>query len=214
MVKPLAVLALLPAIAAADPIIEYAKPPPDADVLWLQPPPPPPPEEAKPPAHNKLGFRIGFGRLHAFDRRLSTTSLGLEIEHPVFEHVRVFADYEWMWFGDRTPMSPATEGQPGTGHRTSIGMRAELIGGTIQQHVHFYIDGEVGGGLGVLSDDVSGVQVLPHAFAGLRAGYTFLWGNENRHSSRTFEAELIARALRMPDGATGAMFGIGMLWGD
>jgi hypothetical protein len=126
----------------------------------------------------------------------------------------VFAEYEWMWFGDKAPMEPAAEGLPGTGHRTSAGLRAELMGGTLQQKMHFYIDAELGGGLGVMSDDTSGVQVLPHAFAGLRAGYDFLWGDRNRHSSRVFEAALTARALKLPDGGTGAMFGIGMLWGD
>ncbi len=84
---------------------------------------------------------------------------------------------------------------------------------SVRGAVHFYVDAEVGGGLGVISDDVGGVRVLPHAFAGLRAGYDYLWGHRTAHSSRVWEAEVLARAIRF-DGGTGAMFGMGMAWGD
>jgi len=223
---------LVPLAAAAEPVdvvepdppTTFAQPPPEddpppppqsapiAEVLWLHPPTPRSDAEA-PPSHGKLGFRIGFGRLHAFDRHLETVSLGLMIEHPVFERTRVFAEYEWLWFGDKAPMSPATEGLPGSGHRAHVGIRAELLGTTVRDAVHFYVDAELGGGLGVVADDLSGVQVLPHVFAGVRAGYDFLWGGKHAHSSHVWEAELLARAIRVDHG-TGALFGIGMLWGD
>jgi len=198
MVKPLVASILFAAsVASAEPV-DFAQPPVVA---------------ATAASHNKLGFRIGFGKLHVADRRMSTVSLGLHLEHPVFETVRVFAEYEWMWFGDKAPMSPASEGLPGSGHRTHVGLRTELMGTTIMDAIHLYLDAEVGGGLAVLSDDISGVQVLPHAFAGLRAGYDFVWGKKHARSSRVWEAELLARAIRVP-GGTGALFGIGMLWGD
>ena len=165
------------------------------------------------PAHDKLGFRIGFGTLHLPERDVSTFGLTLHIEHPLIRTVRLFAEYEFLWLDKKEAMSPATAGYSGTGHRALGGVRAELIGATVRDKVHFYLDAEVGGGLGVISDDVGGTQVMPQAFAGLRAGYDYLWGLTNTHSSRVWEAEVIARAIRF-DGGTGAMFGIGMAWGD
>ncbi len=165
-------------------------------------------------AHNKLGFRIGFGTLDVQDHERHAFSLGLTLEHPVWAPVRAFAEYELMWLGNAQSMHPSTEGYAGSGHRTSIGLRAELMSKSIQGMVRFYLDGEAGGGLGVASDEVMGVQVMPHVFVGVRAGYTFLWGKSKAHSSRTFEAELLARGLRMPDGGSAALFGIGMAWGD
>ena len=166
-----------------------------------------------PPAHNKLGFRIGFGKLTT-EETLHTFSLGLHVEHPVFPTTRVFAEYELMWLGEAESMSPATDGMPYTGHRSHLGIRSELLGKTFGGAAHFYLDAEIGGGLGVVTDDISGVQVLPHVFAGVRGGYDFLWGEKHAHSSRVFEAELLARAFRMPDGGRAVLFGIGMLWGD
>jgi hypothetical protein len=166
------------------------------------------------PAHNKLGFRIGFGTLTE-KTKLHTFSLGLQIEHPVFTTTRVFAEYELMWLGEAESMSPATDGMPYNGHRSSLGIRSELLGTSFgRDGVHLYIDAEIGGGLGVVSDDISGVQVLPHAFVGVRGGYDFLWGGKHAGSSRVFEAELLARAFRMPDGGRAVLFGVGMLWGD
>ena len=34
------------------------------------------------------------------EEKLHTFSLGLQLEHPVFTHTRVFAEYELMWLGD------------------------------------------------------------------------------------------------------------------
>ena len=164
-------------------------------------------------AHNKLGFRIAFGTLEVTGRESHTFSLGLQLEHPVWSSVRVVGEYELVWLGEAESMSPSTEGFPGSGHRMHAGLRTELMSKTVST-VRFYLDGEVGGGIGVASDDVMGVQVLPHAFLGVRGGYEFLWGKNKPHSSRTFEAELIARAFRMPDGGRSVLFGIGMLWGD
>ena len=165
-------------------------------------------------AHNKLGFRIGFGTLDVQDRETSTFSLGLSIEHPIWTSIRAFGEYELMWLGDSQSMSPSTEGFQGSGHRMHAGLRAELMSTSIDGMVRFYLDGEVGAGIGVATGDEIGVQVLPHAFIGARAGYDFLWGKNKAHSSSTFEAELLARAFRMPDGGSAALFGIGMVWGD
>lgn len=166
-------------------------------------------------AHNKLGFRIGFGRLDVEDRETHTFSLGLNLEHPVWSPLRVFGEYELLWLGDEQSSHPSTEGFAGSGHRVHIGLRTELMGKTFfVDKIRLYLDGELGGGLGVASNDVMGVQVLPHAFVGARAGYTFLFGKDRPRSSRTFEAELLARAFRMPGGDSAVLFGIGMAWGD
>jgi hypothetical protein len=233
MVKHLAIavaLVALPAVARAelpwvpgDPPFAQTPPPepePAPPPIVVRPAPAPmlplcnlqPPVE-KSPAHDKLGFRIAYGTLHLPERDVTTAGLALHIEHPVFRTVRVFAEYEFLWFDAKEMTSPAAASYAGSGHRAQVGGRAELIGATLRDKIHFYLDAEVGGGLGVMSDDIDGVRVMPQAFAGLRAGYDYLWGHDNAHSSRVWEAEVIARAIRF-DGGTGAMFGIGMAWGD
>lgn len=165
------------------------------------------------PASNKLGFRISFGRLTAFDARQSWESLGLGIEHPLCDGVRIFGEYEWVSFGLKDSTLPGDKGMPGDGHRAGVGLRGELLGTTVGGHIHFFADGEAGASLAVLADNHDRVAIQPAAFAGLRLGYDFLWGRPPA-SSRVFEAELLARYQRMPDGANGVMIGVGMLWGD
>jgi hypothetical protein len=233
MVKHLAIvvgLVALPTVARAEmqPVFDdppFAQPPPEPEPepepIVVAPEPEPMPrcalpltlEQKQPEAHNKLGFRIAYGTLHLPERDVTTFGLTLHVEHPVFRTVRLFAEYEYLWFDEKEVMSPATAGYAGTGQRAQGGVRAELIGATVRDKVHFYLDAEIGGGLGVISDDIDGVQLMPQAFAGLRAGYDYLWGYNNAHSSRVWEAEFIARAIRF-DGGTGAMFGMGMAWGD
>ena len=233
MVKHLVILALVavPTMARAEmqrvyiDDRDYAQPPPppvpapQPTVIVRAPEPParPVPQivrcEAPEPSHDKLGFRITFGRLHLTERDVKTVGLALHVEHPVFRNVRLFAEYEYLWLDEEEPTTPVTAGYTGTGHRALGGVRAEMIGATIRDAVHFYVDAELGGGIGVISDEISGAQLVPQVFAGVRAGYDYLWGHKTAHSSRVWEAEVIARAFRF-DGGTGAMFGIGMGWGD
>ena len=165
-------------------------------------------------AHNKLGFRIGFGTLEVTGRETDTCSLGLNLEHPVWTSVRAFGEYELMFLGNAQSMNADADSEPGSGHRMHAGLRAELMAKSIGGMVRFYVDGELGAGIGVAGDDVMGVQVMPHAFVGVRMGYDFLWGKTKARSSRSFEAEFLARAFRMPDGGSATLFGVGMAWGD
>jgi hypothetical protein len=150
-------------------------------------------------ADGKLGWRIGGTRTPIGERDLTTMALGLEVEHPLACELRVFGEYDWLWVTD--PASHAMD-VTGSGHRVGAGLRHRLLGATAAHVLHFYVDGELGGGM-MLASTANGAVVVPHAIAGLRAGYTL----------NGWEPELMVRALAAEHGA-GVMFGVGMLWGD
>jgi hypothetical protein len=186
------------------------------------PPPPPhleivhddivaPPVEPVPPSHDKVGFRLGFGTLPVAGHSMFTGGVEVGVERRLFRQWRVFGEYEWLWLGETTP-DPMDVELDGTGHRLHAGVRRRLLGKTFAKVLHFYLDGELGGGVGILSDDVTGVHVLPHGFAGVRFGYDFI-GEPSNRSSRLFEAELLFRTIVVESGA-GVMFGVGFQWGD
>jgi len=152
---------------------------------------------------SSFGFRIGFGVL-PIDRQLtSTVSLGLGVEHPVFEHWRAFGDYEWLW------LERAQMGEHGDGQRIHVGLRRTLADKRAWHVLRFFLDSELGGGFTLANDNVSGVHALPDALAGLRLGYDL--EAEHRSEAKVFEAEVVVRAIAIP-GGIGMMAGIGALW--
>jgi hypothetical protein len=200
-------------------------------VAQAHPPPPPDEEDRQPPpdttdsnesmdddspAFNMLGVRFAIGALPIRHADTLTMSLGLGVEHPVFKKTRVFGEYEWMWLTarpdtrDMMSITPRPE-RHGSGHRAMLGLRRELVGKG-RHSVRAFIDGELGAGLALTNDNVRGVEMLPTALIGLRAGYD-MYSRTDDSPSRTFEAEILVRAIAVPDGI-GMLGGFGMAWGN
>jgi hypothetical protein len=200
--------------------IAQARPAPCEDCD--EPPPPPPDIEESDdddePAFNMLGFRFSVGALPLADAPMTSLSLGIGIEHPVFMRTRVFAEYEWLWLARRdvgamtTPGIPARPEEHATGHRALLGLRRELAAKRGGRSLRMFLDGELGGGLALVNDNVTGVQMLPTGFLGIHAGYDIYTRNEDS-PSRTFEAELLLRAIAVRDGI-GMLVGFGFAWGN
>jgi hypothetical protein len=170
----------------------------------------------EPPAFNMFGFRLTGGALPIEGDRTTVLSVGLGVEHPVFKKLRMFGEYEWLWLtrvDERAEYSvvPRPE-RHGTGHRASFGIRRELLASKSSRKVRMFIDGELGACVALVNDNMSGAAFLPGGFAGLRLGYDVYTGSD-RSPSRTFEAELLLRAISIGYG-TGALFGVGMFWGN
>jgi hypothetical protein len=168
------------------------------------------------PGFNMLGFRFGVGALPIEDTHTMTFSLGLGVEHPVFTRTRVFGEYEWLWLlpsdaRAASSMLPRPE-EHGSGHRTLVGLRRELTSKRIGRGFSLFLDTELGGGVALVDDNMRGMSFLPTAFIGLRGGYDF-YSREDDSPSRTFEAELLVRAVAIQQGI-GMLFGVGMFWGN
>jgi hypothetical protein len=174
------------------------------------------PEEVEPnPAFNMFGFQFTAGAL-PIHGRTGVLSLGLGIEHPVFKKTRVFGEYEWLWLTqtderDYYGMSPRPE-RRGNGHRTSLGLRRELVGKRTSRAMRIFIDGELGANVALVDDNMTGVSFRPGALFGLRLGYDIYTGSDES-PSRTFEIEMVMRAIAIQGGA-GALIGLGMFWGN
>jgi hypothetical protein len=173
-------------------------------------------EETDDPGFNMLDMRFAIGSLPVDGAPTLTVSLGLGVEHPVFKKTRVFGEYEWLWLSDRPTertymISPPPPERHGTGHRALLGLRRELIGKG-RHKMRAFLDGEIGGGLALTNDNMSGFQTLPTGFVGLRVGYD-VYSSQDDSPSRTFELEMLFRMLLVPDG-TGVLMGIGMAWGN
>ena len=170
------------------------------------------------PTFNMFGFRMSGGALPIDGDRAMALTLGLAVEHPVFKKTRVFGEYEWMWItvqelSERAMTSVvARPERRGTGHRSSFGLRRELIGKNGGSKLRLFIDGELGGSIALVNDNLHGTMFMPAAIAGLRLGYDMYSGSESS-PSRTFEAELLMRAV-MIDGGVGGMAGLGFFWGN
>jgi hypothetical protein len=152
---------------------------------------------------NWFGFRIGIGAL-PIDRQLtSTISLGLGVEHPVFDHWRVFGDYEWLWL-ERAQMN-----EHGDGQRIHVGLRRTIADKRAWHVLRLFVDGELGGGFTLANDNVSGVHALPDALTGVRLGYDM--EGAQRSEAKALEMEVVVRAIAIP-GGIGMMAGLGGLW--
>jgi hypothetical protein len=167
------------------------------------------------PGFNMLETRFAFGSMPIADGASSlTVSLGLGVEHPVFKRTRVFGEYEWLWLSSppRDPALMTSEPEhDGSGHRAVLGLRRELVGKG-SYAMHMFVDGEVGGGLGIVNDSMFGLRVLPTGFAGVRFGWD-LYSHKDDSPSRTFEMNILVRVLAVSDGV-GVLTGIGMAWGS
>lgn len=197
MVKTTALsIVMLTAVASANPVSdEYVEPDPS-------------------PAFNMFGFRMSVGAL-PLGGRARVLSVGLGVEHPVFKKTRMFGEYEWLWVTwineraiDSVEIRPERHGN---GHRASFGVRRELIAKG-RRSVRMFIDGELGANIALTNDNMSGVALRPGGLVGLRFGYD-VYSSDDDSPSRTFEAEVLVRAITV-EGGTGAMMGLGMLWGN
>ncbi len=160
------------------------------------------------PAHNKLGMQIEFGWLPLADQRIGAIGLGLGVDHPVFGATRMFAEYEWLFVSD-IPDDGTMPTTNGTGHRVHLGVR-RMVASKRVESVRFHADVEGGGGLGMY-DHAAGVEVVPHGFVGLRAGYTVY--SPSSRAAHTFDVAVCFRATAVERGV-GFGGGIAIAWGD
>lgn len=168
------------------------------------------------PAFNMLGFRLSVGSLPVEGHRTTMFAVGLGVEHPVFDKTRVFGEYEWLWLTrideramERMSVRPERHA---SGHRVMAGLRRELVAKTMSRSLRLFVDGELGGGLALVNDNLSGVVLVPAGIVGLRLGYD-IYSRSDESPSRTFEAELLVRGIAIEHGI-GVMMGVGMLWGN
>jgi hypothetical protein len=174
-------------------------------------------EEVDPsPAFNMFGFRMSAGGLPLEGGRTIVLSLGLAVEHPVFKKTRMFGEYEWLWvswIGERALDTGASRpDRHGTGHRASFGLRRELLGKNMSRSVRMFVDGELGGNVALINDNMTDMTFAPGGLVGMRLGYD-VYSNEDDSPSRTFEAEILIRMIVVEHGA-GALTGIGLHWGN
>jgi hypothetical protein len=163
-----------------------------------------------------FGFRMSAGALPLDGARARVLSVGLGVEHPVFKKTRMFGEYEWLWVTwideralDTGVIRPERHGN---GHRASFGLRREIKAKNAGRRLRMFIDGELGGNVALMNDNMSGMTVVPGGLVGLRFGYD-VYSDRSDSPSRTFEAELLVRAIVIERGA-GAMIGLGLLWGN
>jgi hypothetical protein len=168
------------------------------------------------PAFNMFGFRMSAGALPLEGGRATVLSVGLAVEHPVFKKTRVFGEYEWLWLTwideraqDSVVIRPERHGN---GHRGSFGLRREIKAKNLGRNVRMFIDGELGASAALANDNMAGMTFTPGGLVGVRAGYD-VYTSEDDSPSRTFELEILVRALIVEHGA-GVMSGIGLHWGN
>ncbi len=156
---------------------------------------------------NLFGFRIGLGMLPLDHESVTTASIGLGVEHPVWRSWRVFGDYEWLWLvRSHTDTMPGVQGD---GQRVLVGVRYTLADKQLFRELAVYVDGELGGGFALVHDDLAGVHALPSALAGLRVGWKL--AGHRTSESKELDSELVVRAVAIP-GGLGMMGGVGFLW--
>ena len=150
-----------------------------------------------------LGFRIAGGELPLADTRPTVVSIAVGTEQELAHGWRGFGEFEYMWF-EKDKLTT------GSGSRVQLGVRHVLAERTIESTIRLYIDGELGGGMALVSNTT--VQAVPDGFAGLRLGYDIV-EHADRSPSQKLQLELSLRALYVPDGL-GLMGGIGVWWGN
>ncbi|HEU0030513.1 MAG TPA: hypothetical protein VFQ53_07770 [Kofleriaceae bacterium] len=164
---------------------------------------------------NLLGFHIAYGRLPIAGERLQSTALGLSIEHRVAGRWRLVGEYEFTWLGIRDTEADDQMPIDGTAHHVQLGLRHQLLRSRQRMDgtLGFYADVEAGGGILLGSEPSVGTVAQPHAYAGLRLGYTFMNMRPSTRASIAWEPEVLLRANRVEDGY-GFTAAIGMTWGD
>ena len=116
-----------------------------------------------------------------------------------------------MWTEARVPPERMAPPEYGDGHRIQLGVR-HVLARTRSYPIRVWLDGELGGGAALVTDNLAGTHFVPDGFAGLRFGYDFRTHNGDS-PSHAFTAEFLLRAIVIDHGA-GGMFGVGMQWGD
>jgi hypothetical protein len=161
--KALALVCALAGIAHAE-SIEIVEPP-----VAYNPPP-------APPTHTTLfGWRFGGGTVPVRGVDLQSIGLGLNVEHRVHGAWRIVGEYEYLWLGIRDPGSERESVPDGGGHRATLAVRRTLARSRrlADNVLSFYADAEAGGGFMLASEPMHGTLAMPHAFVGLRVGYSF-----------------------------------------
>ena len=156
---------------------------------------------------SRLGTRIGFGVVPDGEYQ-QTTSIGVELDHPISGKWRLLGEYEYLWIGPLDDqMDLGVAGLDDSGHRIHAGVRRRL-GSKMLSFEHFgvWTDIEAGAGMMVVARQTDS-RWLPHGFLGAR------FGMELRFDRRIWEYEVLLRGLVVPDGA-GVLFGIGFVWGE
>jgi hypothetical protein len=144
MVKALAIVLALTAVAHAEDDGDYDDGPPTL-----------------------LGFRLDGGRLPIKDQAMTALGVGLDVDHPFARRWHAFGEYEYLWLArDGATM------EHGNGHRVLAGLRASLVQHA-RHHMRSYVDLEGGGGMTLVTDSVLGARSLGTGFAGVRAGFDF-----------------------------------------
>lgn len=156
-----------------------------------------------------LGTRIAYGSIPVGDTPMTTMSLAVAIDRPLFGRWRIGAEYEYLWIGKRDFEAHKETGVASlsdSGHRVHLGLRHRLLDKRYAYgKVELFLDGEAGGGA-MLVDREEGALALPHAFVGVRAGFGLEYGTR-------WEYEMFIRGLAVRDGP-GVLFGIGLVWGE
>jgi len=158
---------------------------------------------------NRLGTRVAFGSVPVDGMPLTTMSIGVSIDRPLLGNWRVLGEYEHVWVGLRDLEAHAMTGVASladSGHRVHVGMRRRLVENSwAHRQLAVFVDGEAGGGA-MLVDRARGGLAVPHAFAGVRAGFAL-------EQSQLWDYEIVLRGMALPEGA-GFLFGIGLVWGE
>jgi hypothetical protein len=189
-----------------------ARPPPDD--RWDDEPPPPDGDvvgdgDDDAPAFNMFGLSFGVGALPLDDSSMLATSLGVAIEHPVFRRTRIAAEYDWLWLSSRD--TPMIGQHHATGHRATLGLRRELKASSSSSS-RIFLDGELGASVALANHSMTGMELIPGAYVGVRGG-SDVYTSRDASPSRTLEAAVYVRALAVP-GGIGFTVGCGMYWGN
>jgi hypothetical protein len=147
----------------------------------------------------KLGLRLDVGGVP------NVMAFGLEVgvEHPVAGKLRAFGEFEWLWL---TGSTSTDSDVGGVGQRAHVGVRHVLAATKLRNVLRFFVDGELGGGFTLMTDNMTGAHAIPHALAGVRLGYDIV------QHARTLECDLVFRAI-VVEHAASLMFGVGVAWG-
>jgi hypothetical protein len=168
------------------------------------------------PAFNMFGFSFGIGMLPVDGSSMLATSLGVALEHPVFRRTRIAAEYDWLWLSSpdasRMPVGAAGHAEHhATGHRATLGLRRELKASG-SSSIRLFLDGELGATVALAHHSMTGVELIPGAYVGVRAGAD-MYTSRDASASRTLETAVFMRALAVP-GGIGFTVGFGMFWGN
>lgn len=191
MVKALALLLLVPHVAAAE-VGVTNDPALDAGLA------------------NKLGFHLGGGDLPLGVAQESKV-FGVELERPLIGRLRGVADYSYVSVLEDAPatrIAPAT----GNGDRLSLGLRHALLGKTWEHLLRLALDAELGGGIEWTNDPFTRDSAQPFGYVGIRGCWSIL-AFETTSETLILEPSLAVRAVVI-DGGAGIEVAFGWSFGN